>query len=92
MLLIEQIPLDYILGLAHRLTRKHLVVEWVPPSDPMFQSLMRGRGERYGSLEEGDLLAAADGLFRVDRRQLLGNGRILFLFSKLLVRDSHGFG
>jgi len=83
LVLMEQIPLPAILALCHRLTRHHLIIEWVPVEDPMYQSLMRGRDSLYGSLTEADLLAAADGRFRVLDRQALENGRILFLFEKI---------
>jgi SAM-dependent methyltransferase len=83
LLLMEQIPLRAILELAHRLTFRYLVVEWVPVTDPMFQSLMRGRDQLYGSLSEAGLLAACANLFHTLRRQPLDNGRILFLFAKV---------
>jgi SAM-dependent methyltransferase len=82
LILMEQIPLPAILALAHQLTRRHLLVEWVPVTDPMFQSLLRGRDDLYGSLAESDLLAAGAGLFQVVRRQPLTNGRILFLLGR----------
>ncbi|MGA1982562.1 MAG: class I SAM-dependent methyltransferase [Acidobacteriaceae bacterium] len=82
LLLMEQIPLPSILDLCHRLTRKHLVIEWVPVEDPMFQSLMRGRDSIYGSLSEADLLAACAGRFHVMDRYALDNGRVLFLFER----------
>jgi SAM-dependent methyltransferase len=83
LLLMEQIPLPGILQLCHRLTRRHLVLEWVPPTDPMYISLMRGRTDLYGNLSEADLLAAASNLFRSLHRHPLANGRILFLFEKI---------
>ena len=83
LILMEQIPIPAIMALAHRLTRRHLIVEWVPVSDPMFQSLMRGREDLYGALAETNLLATCESRFRVIRRETLGNGRILFLFEKL---------
>jgi hypothetical protein len=83
LILMEQIPIPAILGLMHRLTRRYLIVEWVPVSDPMFQSLMRGRDHLYGALSEADLLAGATGRFRAVRQETLGNGRMLFLFEKL---------
>jgi SAM-dependent methyltransferase len=83
LLLLEQIPLRAILSLCHRMTRRWLVVEWVPATDPMFVSLMRGRDELYGSLSESDLMQARDGLFRVEKREALGNGRIVFLFDRV---------
>jgi SAM-dependent methyltransferase len=82
LLLMEQIPLPAILDLCHRLTRRHLILEWVPVEDPMYQSLMRGRDSLYGSLSEGDLLAACTGRFHVMERHALDNGRVLFLFER----------
>jgi SAM-dependent methyltransferase len=82
LLLLEQIPLPAIASLCHRLTRRYLLLEWVPVSDPMFQELMRGREALYGSLREDDFLAACNGLFTVLRRHTLGNGRILLLLEK----------
>jgi hypothetical protein len=82
LILMEQIPISAILDLAYRLTWRYLVLEWVPVTDPMFQSLMRGRDALYGSLTEEDLLTACQGRFHTLRRQALENGRILFLFAK----------
>ena len=84
LLLMEQIPLGAILALCHRLTKRYLIVEWVPVSDPMFQSLMRGRDSLYGHLSEESLRAAGDGLFREVERFALQNGRILYLFEKTM--------
>jgi SAM-dependent methyltransferase len=82
LILMEQIPVSAILELARKLTSQYLVLEWVPVTDPMYQSLMRGRDALYGSLSEADLLKACEGRFRTLRRQPLENGRILFLFAK----------
>jgi SAM-dependent methyltransferase len=82
LILMEQIPIPAILSLCHRLTTRYLVVEWVPVADPMYQSLMRGRDALYGGLSETDLLNACEGLFRTVYRQLLENGRVLFLFER----------
>ena len=83
LLLMDQIPLAEILSLCHRLTRRHLIVEWVPVEDPMFQGLLRGRDTLYGSLSEADLIDACTGRFRLIDRQPLDNGRILLLFEKI---------
>ena len=82
LILMEQIPLPAILTLCHRLTRRYLVIEWVPVEDPMYQSLMRGRNALYGSLTDADLLAASAGKFQPIRKHVLANGRILYLFEK----------
>jgi SAM-dependent methyltransferase len=83
LLLMEQIPLPAIIALCQRLTRNHLIIEWVPVEDPMYQSLMRGRDSLYGSLSEADLLAGCVGRFQVRNRKALDNGRILFFFEKI---------
>ena len=49
----------------------------------MFQGLLRGRDDLYGSLSEADLLDACTGRFRLLDRQPLANGRILLLFEKI---------
>jgi SAM-dependent methyltransferase len=82
LILMEQIPLHAIVELCLRLTRRYLIIEWVPVTDPMFQSLMRGRDSLYGGLDESDLLAACEGRFQVIKRQALENGRVLFFFEK----------
>jgi hypothetical protein len=82
LLLMEQIPLPRILELLHRMTNRYLVLEWVPVTDPMFQSLLRGRDDLYGSLSEDDLHKACEGRFRSLRRVALGNGRVLILLEK----------
>ncbi|HEV2646646.1 MAG TPA: class I SAM-dependent methyltransferase [Acidobacteriaceae bacterium] len=83
LVLMEQIPLAAIVELCARMTLRYLVIEWVPVSDPMYQSLMRGRDLLYGALSEDDLIAACVGRFEVVRRHALGNGRVLFLFEKV---------
>ena len=83
LLLLEQIPLGEIVTLVHRLTTRWLVVEWVPATDTMYQSLMRGRDALYGGIGEADLMAACDGRFTLTKRLTLGNGRILLLFERV---------
>jgi SAM-dependent methyltransferase len=79
LILREQLPLEHIAALAASLARRWLVVEWVPPSDPMFQEWLRGRDHLYGHLAEADLTRALARFFRgVDRCQL-ANGRVLLL-------------
>jgi len=81
-LLLEQIPLPAIVELCYKLTRNLLIIEWVPVSDPMFQSLMRGRDDLYGHLTAENLLAACSGMFNLVGQEVLGNGRIMYLFAK----------
>jgi hypothetical protein len=80
--LLEQIPIPAIIDLMHSLTRDLLIVEWVPVTDPMFQSLMRGRDDLYGHLTTADLFRACEGKFTLVREEVLGNGRVMYLFRK----------
>jgi SAM-dependent methyltransferase len=82
LILREQLPLEHIGGLCAQLSRRWLVLEWVPPSDPMFQGWLRGRGDLYGHLSEEDLNRAFAPFFHVADRAELGNGRILLLFER----------
>jgi 2-polyprenyl-3-methyl-5-hydroxy-6-metoxy-1,4-benzoquinol methylase len=86
LILREQLPMTHIAGLCAGLTRRWLVLEWVPPSDPMFQQWLRGRDALYGHLTEADLDQAFAPFFRVLERAELGNQRVLVLFERL-VRD-----
>jgi 2-polyprenyl-3-methyl-5-hydroxy-6-metoxy-1,4-benzoquinol methylase len=82
LILLDQIPIPAILALLARLTRSHLILEWVPVTDPMFQTLMRGRDSLYAHLTVSDLEAAAAPHFQIVRQQTLQNGRILYLFER----------
>lgn len=79
LLLSEQIPMGEIAGLLRELTTNWAVVEWVPADDPRFVDLMRGREELYGHLDEAMFTCAMEGHFAVVLREVLPNGRVLFL-------------
>ncbi len=82
LLLMDQIPLEQIATLAARLTTRHLLIEWVPQSDPMFQSLLRGRDALYSGLTLERMQTAFASYFSVVSRCDLANGRTLFLMEK----------
>jgi SAM-dependent methyltransferase len=82
LILREQLPLAHIGDLCASLTRRWLVLEWVPPSDPMYQEWLRGRDDLYGSLSEDDLKQAFSPFFHVVDRTVLGNNRVLLLFER----------
>ena len=82
LLLMDQIPMEHIATLAARLTRRHLLIEWVPQSDPMFQRLLRGRDALYSELTAARLLTAFAAHFSVAGQCDLANGRTLFLMVK----------
>ena len=83
LILREQIPLGHVAELCASLTTRWLILEWVPPSDPMFQEWLRGREDLYGHLSEEDLGCAFSEFFTVVRRSALGNGRILLLLERI---------
>lgn len=87
LILREQIPLAHIGELCSTLTRHWLVLEWVPPSDPMYQEWLRGRDDLYGNFSESDLLQAFAPWFSVEDRTELGNGRVLLLLERILSSD-----
>ena len=80
LILREQLPLAHIADLCASLAGRWLVLEWVPPADPMYQEWLRGRDELYGHFTEQDLKAAFAPHFSVADRCALGNGRVLLLF------------
>ena len=82
LLLMDQIPLEQVAKFAARTTRKHALVEWIPPRDPMFQSLLRGRDALFSHLDLDALLTAFHPAFRVAAQHQLANGRTLVLFEK----------
>ncbi|MCU1248486.1 MAG: methyltransferase type 12 [Edaphobacter sp.] len=78
LLLRNQIPMDRVAALCSSLTTRHLIVEWVPPTDPKFQELLRGRGAIYTHITEtafrdafGEYFATVDELALVNGRTML---------------------
>ena len=82
LILREQVPLGHIGELCSTLTRQWLLLEWVPPSDPMFQEWLRGRDDLYGHLSEDDLIRAFAPRFRIVDRATLDNRRTLLLMER----------
>lgn len=82
LMLREQVPLTGIAELGVALTRRWLVLEWVPPSDAAYQEGMRDRDPLYGRLSEDDLKGAFARFFNVVERTLLENQRVLLLFER----------
>ncbi len=78
LLLSAQIPLDRIARLAARITTRNLILEWVPPTDPKFIEVLRGRETIYSHLTEQAFRRAFSEHFSVVRETTLQNGRILF--------------
>jgi hypothetical protein len=96
LILREQLPLTHIGELCASLTSRWLVLEWVPPTDPMYQEWLRGRDDLYGHLTESDLVQAFSGFFLVTDRCELANRRVLLLLERIphgareaIATDSH---
>jgi len=82
LLLRNQVPLERIAELAASLTTRHLILEWVPPADPKFQELLRGRDALYTHLTEQAFRDAFAPHFTIVSELLLSNRRILFHFMR----------
>jgi SAM-dependent methyltransferase len=76
------IPFEEIVALLATLTRRHVVLELVPPGDTMFAAMARGREDLYGDCELARAEATAAQHFTVSRRLALDNGRVLLLLEK----------
>lgn len=82
LLLASQVPLEQIAELSARLTTRHLIIEWVPPTDQKFRELLRGRDSIYEHLTESAFRETFTRYFSVTRETTLANGRILFFLSR----------
>jgi prophage maintenance system killer protein len=83
MLVTERIPLAEIIELAAELTTDALLVEFVPPDDPMFRTLARGRDQLFEYLTNDFFESACRKRFDIARsHQLADSRRTLYLLRK----------
>ena len=83
LLVSERIPLGEVMALAAELTKDCLVIEFVPPTDPMFRRITRGRDELFDSFDQRAFEGACERAFIILRAQRLGQtGRYLYLLRK----------
>jgi len=83
MLVTERIPLPEILALAALLTTDLLIIEFVPPKDPMFQRLTRGRDHLFAGLNNHEFRQACLKQFSIIRSRELGEThRWIYLLRK----------
>jgi SAM-dependent methyltransferase len=82
LLLRNQIPMDRIAALCSNLTTRHLILEWVPPTDPKFQELLRGRGAIYTHITEAAFRDAFAEHFATIDEVALVNGRTMLHLRK----------
>jgi SAM-dependent methyltransferase len=82
LLLRNQIPMDRVASLCSNLTTRHLIVEWVPPTDAKFRELLRGREAIYTHINEAAFRDAFGEHFTTLDELALGNGRTMLYLQK----------
>jgi SAM-dependent methyltransferase len=78
----EGVPVSEQFDAVAGITRRHLLVEFVPVTDPMFAAIARGREALYGDCERAAFEAALNGKFAIEKNQALPNGRVLYLAAR----------
>lgn len=79
----ERIPLEEIIALAADLTTDYFIIEFVPPEDPMFRRIARGRDNLFESFDQRAFERISERKFTIVRSQRLGQtGRRLYLLRK----------
>lgn len=83
LLVTNRIPLDEVVDLIARLSNRHVILELVDHSDPMFSRLARGNQKLYADLTIATQERAFADRFRiVERRELEGIPRALYVMEK----------
>ena len=79
----DRIPLRDVLKLASDLTTDALIIEFVPPSDPLFRRIARGRDHLHVGLTEEVFETAARECFTVELKEKLPEtDRVIYLLKK----------
>jgi len=82
LLLSSQIPLGHIAAVCSKITTKSLIIEWVPPTDPKFLEVLRGRDALYSHISESSFRSAFAPYFETETEITLRNGRTLLHLRK----------
>jgi SAM-dependent methyltransferase len=82
LLLRNQVPMDRIAALCSSLTTQDLILEWVPPADPKFKELLRGREAIYAHITEDAFRDAFAARFGIVDELTLTNGRVMLHLRK----------
>ena len=78
------IPLSDVIDLLARLTRDTVALEFVPPSDPLFRRLARGRDYLYADLTRASFEEACKRYFVIVRAEPLPSGeRVAYVLRKV---------
>ncbi len=75
----EGVPLAEQFDAVAAITRRHLLVEYVPVTDPMFAVIARGREPLYADCMRPAFEATLQQRFQIEREHELSNGRVLYL-------------
>jgi SAM-dependent methyltransferase len=75
----EGVPMEAQFDAVSKITRSHLLVEFVPTTDPMFAIIARGREPLYEDCHRTAFEAALGQRFEIERTRDLANGRALYL-------------
>jgi len=75
----EGVPVAEQLDAVAGITRRHLLVEFVPVTDPMFAAIARGREPLYADCVRPAFESVLSQRFAIERTQELPNGRVLYL-------------
>jgi len=80
----DQIPLPAIFEQLREITKRWVIIEWIPKEDSQFDELCRGRQELYSHLSEEYFVQKLSKRFAVRDRSQLPNGRTLWLVEAVL--------
>jgi SAM-dependent methyltransferase len=80
----EGVPVAEQFDAVAAITRRHLLVEYVPVTDPMFAAIARGREPLYADCLRPEFEATLLQRFQIERKHELPNGRVLYLARKRL--------
>jgi SAM-dependent methyltransferase len=80
----EGVPVAEQFDAVAAITRRHLLVEYVPVTDPMFAAIARGREPLCPDCLRPEFEATLLQRFQVERKHELPNGRVLYLARKRL--------
>jgi SAM-dependent methyltransferase len=76
----DRIPLRDVLKLGADLTTDALIIEFVPPSDPLFRRIARGRDHLHARFNESTFESAAREFFDIERKEPLPEtDRVIYL-------------
>lgn len=79
----DGVPLPDVFGLVASLVTKGLIVEYVPPSDPIFRRIIRNKEHLTAKLRQPDFEAGFAPWFTEQRRLALPkSGRVLYRLAK----------